>query len=124
MTKSELIDAIAQSHGLPRNKAEAVVNTVISSISSALVRRDGVEIRGFGSFSVRAYDGYEGRNPKTGEAIAVRPKLLPFFKVGKDLREIVDEGRFSTPDLVEHDTVLSSDEEALSSDEEGEFDDP
>jgi integration host factor subunit beta len=59
----------------------------------ALCRGEGIEIRGFGSFSIRAYKEYQGRNPRTGEAVHVRPKRLAFFKVGKELRERVNEAR-------------------------------
>jgi integration host factor subunit beta len=60
---------------------------------NALKQGDGIEIRGFGSFTVREYKGYEGRNPRTGEAVKVQQKRLPFFKVGKELRERVNDGR-------------------------------
>ncbi len=96
MNKSELIDALAQRTGLHRKVAEQVVKEVFSSMTEALIKGEGVEIRGFGSFSIREYASYTGRNPKTGEKIAVKPKRLPFFKVGKELRERVKDkvGRF------------------------------
>jgi len=67
-----------------------VVNTVFSEMENALVRGERVEIRGLGSFKVKRYEGYKGRNPKTGEVIEVAQKKLPFFKVGKELKERVD----------------------------------
>lgn len=90
MNKSQLIEALAKKEGLTIKRAEMVVNTFFDSISGALVEGDRVEIRGFGSFKVKSYDGYQGRNPKTGEVIQVAEKKLPFFKVGKELKEIVD----------------------------------
>jgi len=77
MNKSELIEALAEEINLPIREAASITNTI--------------EIRGFGSFVVKKYDSYTGRNPKTGEKIKVAPKKLPFFKVGKDLRERVDQ---------------------------------
>lgn len=93
MNKSELIQKIAQRVNLTRKKAEEVVNLVFDSMSSALSRGDRVEIRGLGSFMVKKYGAYQGRNPRTGQAIQVRPKKLPFFKVGKELKKRVDQGR-------------------------------
>ena len=90
MTKSDLIRWISVKNDIPHDSAEVAVNKMFDMIMQAL--RDGkrVELRGFGSFSVREYDGYMGRNPRTGEKIPIPPKKLPFFKVGKDMREAVD----------------------------------
>lgn len=93
MTKSELIDTLAERGSLTKTKAEAVVNCVFDAMVKALERSEGVEIRGFGSFTVRPYKPYAGRNPRTGERVEVPAKRLPFFKVGKELREIVDKSR-------------------------------
>jgi integration host factor subunit beta len=90
MNKSQLIEVLASEENLPLKKAEEVVNTVFGEMEKALMRGDRVEIRGLGSFKVKEYDGYKGRNPKTGEVIHVAPKRLPFFKVGKDLKERAD----------------------------------
>ena len=92
MTKSELIERISEKLKLPAGKAEAIVNCVFDSMVKALEQGEGIEIRGFGSFTVREYKAYEGRNPRTGETVHVAPKRLPFFKVGKDLRERVNAG--------------------------------
>ena len=91
MTKSELIDALVQRRGIPRKTAEEVVNLIFSSMRDALVAGDRIEIRGFGSFKVRDYRGYVGRNPKTGQEIQVEPKVLPVFKVGKNLKSLLNE---------------------------------
>ena len=90
MTKSELIEKISESLKLPAGKAEAIVNCVFDSMVKALERGEGIEIRGFGSFTVREYKAYEGRNPRTGETVQVKAKRLPFFKVGKELRERIN----------------------------------
>jgi len=91
MNKSDLIDALALDQKLPVKTAESIIATILDSIAETLVTGDGVEIRGFGSFNVREYKSYDGRNPKTGNVIVVQPKKLPFFKVGKELREAVDQ---------------------------------
>jgi integration host factor subunit beta len=91
MTKAELVDKIAEKKpGLTRKQVEIVVNTVLDGIKDALSREDKVEIRGFGSFRVRHRRAKEGRNPKTGETVQVPPKKVPFFKAGKEMREMVD----------------------------------
>ncbi|MDR1396146.1 MAG: integration host factor subunit beta [Desulfarculales bacterium] len=90
MNKSQLIEALAKTEGLTIKKAETVINIMFDAIEDALARGDRVEIRDFGSFKVKEYDGYQGRNPKTGEVISVGKKKLPFFKVGKELKESVD----------------------------------
>ena len=90
MNKSQLIEALAKEESLPIKKAEEVVNTVFGDMEKALINGERVEIRGFGSFKVKQYEGYKGRNPKTGEMITVGRKKLPFFKVGRELKERVD----------------------------------
>ncbi|NUN15178.1 MAG: integration host factor subunit beta [Myxococcales bacterium] len=90
MNRSELVEAIALKSTLARKQAEIVVNTVFESMFDALVRDERIEIRGFGSFTNRHYESYTGRNPKTGTAVEVPSKRLPFFKVGKDLRDRVN----------------------------------
>ncbi len=84
MTKSELIEALAKAEGITLKAAEIAVNVTFQSMEQALIRSDRLEIRGFGSFKVKAYDGYRGRNPKTGDIIEVSSKKLPFFKSGRN----------------------------------------
>lgn len=100
VTKSELIERISEKLKLTNGKAEQIVNCVFDSMVKALQDGEGIEIRGFGSFTVREYKAYEGRNPRTGETVHVAPKKLPFFKVGKDLKERVNAAylREETPD--------------------------
>lgn len=88
MTRSELIQRIAMNnpHLLQRD-VERIVSTIFEEIVAALSRGDRVELRGFGAFSVKGRNGRIGRNPRTGESVAVAAKVVPFFKTGKELRE-------------------------------------
>ena len=91
MTKAELIRRLTdKSPSLTKRQVEVVVNTIFDSMRNALTRGDKIEIRGFGSFRLRERRMKEGRNPKTGEAVLVPPKKVPFFKVGKELRRMVN----------------------------------
>lgn len=91
MTKAELIEKVTERmNSLTTKQTEVVVNMIFDSIKDALAKGEKVEIRGFGSFRVRNRRSREGRNPKTGTAVSVPPKKVPFFKTGKELREIVD----------------------------------
>jgi integration host factor subunit beta len=91
MTKSELIERVVQTHGMLNMKvSEIVVNTVFDSIEEALKSGDKVEIRGFGSFTIRERLGREARNPKSGEVVRIPSKKTPFFKTGKELKERVN----------------------------------
>ena len=98
MTKSELIDAVAQRTHITKSRAEQVVNCVFEALTQSLERGEGIEIRGFGSFTVREYKAYNGRNPRTGKPVPVPEKRLPFFKVGKELKELVNEPLQAKPD--------------------------
>jgi len=89
MNKSELIDQLAVCRDISNKRAEEVVNLIFNSMSDAMVDGERIEIRGLGSFVIKDYGTYTGRNPKTGEQITVNPKKLPFFKVGKELKERV-----------------------------------
>ncbi len=92
MTKSELIEKLSDGHELLNKKeAETVVNLIFGGIEQALSTGDRVEIRGFGSFSVREREAREARNPKSGELVKIPCRKTPFFKTGKELRERVDE---------------------------------
>ena len=91
MTKSDLIDVLCETQKLPKGRAELLVHVIFDALEAALKRGERIEIRGFGSFELRSYRGYDGRNPRTGSAVEVRPKRLPFFKVGKELKERVNE---------------------------------
>jgi len=91
MTKSELVEVIAEKQGsITRREAEVVVNTIFSAIGDALAGGDRVELRGFGSFTTKHRNARIGRNPKTGESVHVPAKVVPHFKPGKELRERVD----------------------------------
>ena len=90
MNKSQLIEELAKHENLTLKKAEMVVNAIFENMAEVLAENERIEIRGFGSFKIKIYGGYKGRNPKTGEIIKVEGKKLPFFKVGKELAELVD----------------------------------
>ncbi|MCA8909954.1 MAG: integration host factor subunit beta [Rhodospirillaceae bacterium] len=88
MTKSDLIARLAEINPhLSRQDVERIVTTIFEEISDALAQGNRVELRGFGAFSVKRRDARVGRNPRTGEAVHVAEKLVPFFKTGKQLRE-------------------------------------
>ncbi len=92
MTKSELIEQLSDGHEiLNKRDAETVINLIFGGIETALAQGDRVEIRGFGSFSVRERDAREARNPKSGELVKIPSRKTPFFKTGKELRDRVDE---------------------------------
>ncbi len=91
MNKLELIKALSNTIGLPKSVAESVVNLFFNEMTVALAKGDRVEIRGLCSFSVKEYNGYIGRNPKTGEQAEISEKKLPVFKPGKELKERVDQ---------------------------------
>ena len=91
MTKRDLIEAVAQQYPrFSRREAEVMVNAVFDSMTDALAKGEGIEIRGFGSFLVKQRVAREGRNPRTGAMVAVAAKRVPQFKVGKELRLRVD----------------------------------
>lgn len=87
MTKSDLIYALAQKKDLSGKTSEEIINLMFDEMAGALASGDKIEIRGFASFTIREYKAYLGRNPKTGKSIDVEQKKLPFFKVGKELKE-------------------------------------
>ena len=90
MNKSEMIEELAVQANLHSKVAETIINLVINSMKDALINNDRIELRGFGSFHIEHYESYTGRNPKTGDSIEVPPKKLPFFKVGKELKEKIN----------------------------------
>ena len=94
MTKAELVDILSSKINLTKKDSERIVNIVLGSIINSLAEGDKVELRGFGSFRTRKRNSRDGRNPRTGESVAVPTKNIPFFKAGKDLRKIVDDGFF------------------------------
>ena len=90
MNKLELIQTLKEKCNLTKQEADEVVKIFFSELTEALTKGDRVEIRGFCSFFIKEYEGYTGRNPKTGKPAQVAPKKLPFFKCGKELKERVD----------------------------------
>ena len=86
MTKADLIEVISKKANITKVKADIIISCIFDSMAEALKQNDRVEIRDFGSFEVRHYEAYKGRNPKTGDVIDVPQKRLAFFKVGKNLK--------------------------------------
>ena len=91
MTKAVLVEEVSGKTGLPKKQAEIVVNTVFESIVETLKTGEKIELRGFGSFRIRQRDSRMGRNPKTGEKVDVPAKRIPYFKPGKELRELLNQ---------------------------------
>ena len=92
MTKSDLITLLSTKNNLTEVQAARIVNLIFDGFKDALAKGDRIEIRGFGSFVMREYKNYRGRNPKTGKVVEVKPKRLPYFKVGKELKEGINDG--------------------------------
>ena|SRR5450432_1691751 len=92
MLKSDLVNVLVSKRGVTQKQAEATVETIFDSMKDALVRGENIEIRGLGAFHVKHYEGYQGRNPKTGEVIPVKPKRGLLFRTGKELRDRVNRG--------------------------------
>ena len=90
MTKSELIEEVARVSNLTKKHSEVIVNTVFQSIIEAMQKDDKIELRGFGSFRIRHRRSRQGRNPKTGDRVAVPAKKIPYFKPGKELKELIN----------------------------------
>ena len=92
-SKADLIATLSDELNLSVRVVTQIIDTILKSMTDALVRGEGVEIRRFGSFTIREYESYVGRNPKSGEVVSVKPKKLPFFKVSKNLKKAVNENR-------------------------------
>jgi integration host factor subunit beta len=92
MNKSELIEALSKDLSVASVIGASIINTILDSMTEALIKGDNIEIRGFGSFTVKKYKSFVGRNPKTGEKTKVPSKRLPFFKVGKELKKAINDG--------------------------------
>ena len=92
MTKSELIEAFATKKIMPLYQADRIIDEIINCMTNALISGDRIEVRGFGSFENREYIARDGRNPKTGEVVTLKPRKSPFFKVGKELKERIMKG--------------------------------
>jgi integration host factor subunit beta len=90
MLKSDLINILVSKRGITQKQAEATVETIFEAMKDALCRGENIEIRGLGAFHVKHYDGYQGRNPKTGQVIPVKPKRGLLFRTGKELRDRVN----------------------------------
>ena len=96
MLKSDLINILVAKRSITQKQAEATVETIFEAMKEALCRGENIEIRGLGAFHVKNYEGYQGRNPKTGEVIPVKPKRGILFRTGKELRD-----RVNRPELLD-----------------------
>jgi len=90
MNKAKLIEKVSERVKIPSTAARVIVDTIFDSMRETLEKGEGIEIRGFGSFVIRQYGAYKGRNPKTGKNVDVPPKRLPHFKVGRELKDMVN----------------------------------
>jgi integration host factor subunit beta len=90
VTKADLVEEVVRAAEVSKKHAETIVNTVFASIIGALQRDDKIELRGFGSFRVRRRRSRRGRNPKTGDHVEVPEKRIPYFKPGKDLKDLIN----------------------------------
>ena len=90
MTKAELVEEVSRVSDLTKKHSETIVDTVFKSIIDALHRGEKIELRGFGSFRLRKREPRKGRNPKTGDKVDVPPKKVPYFKPGKELKELIN----------------------------------
>jgi len=96
MLKSDLINILVSKRGITQKQAEATIETIFESMKDALCRGENIEIRGLGAFHVKHYEGYQGRNPKTGQVIPVKPKRGLLFRTGKELRDRVNRASATT----------------------------
>jgi len=96
MLKSDLINILVSKRGIIQKQAEATVETIFEAMKDALCRGENIEIRGLGAFHVKHYEGYQGRNPKTGQVIPVKPKRGLLFRTGKELRDRVNRANPTT----------------------------
>jgi len=96
MLKSDLINILVSKRGITQKQAEATIETIFEAMKDALCRGENIEIRGLGAFHVKHYEGYQGRNPKTGQVIPVKPKRGLLFRTGKELRDRVNRATATT----------------------------
>jgi len=106
MTKADLVEEVVRVTNVSKKHAEIIVNTVFSSIIDALRNEDKIELRGFGSFRVRRRRPRQGRNPKTGDQVAVPEKRIPYFKPGKELKDLINLD--GSPDAVDESAVVET----------------
>jgi integration host factor subunit beta len=97
MTKAELVEEVARAASLTKKHSEVIVDSVFQSIVDALHRGEKIELRGFGSFRLRRRESRRGRNPKTGDKVDVPPKQVPYFKPGKELKDLINKASGEEP---------------------------
>lgn len=99
MTKAELVEEVSRVSELTKKHSEVIVNTVFQSIVDALHKSEKIELRGFGSFRIRQRRSRQGRNPKTGQKVDVPAKRIPYFKPGKELKELINRPLEATSEI-------------------------
>ncbi len=120
MTKAELVEEVARAAELTKKDSEVIVDEVFKNIIQALNRGEKIELRGFGSFRVRQRDARRGRNPKTGEPVDIPAKSVPYFKPGKELKELINDGAPGAPDAEDaEDDDLNEDADELTAETAG-----
>ena len=97
MTRADLIERISQKGHIARSRARLLVDTVFDCLGQSICRGERVELRGFGTFQIRSYRAYKGRNPRTNQIVDIEPKRLPHFKVSIELAARIDRGRGKKP---------------------------
>ena len=90
MNKSEMIQKLSEDTGFTLDESTQLVGIFVDTMKKTLIEGSRIEIRGFGSFKIKEYGAYTGRNPKTGESVSVKPKRMPFFRAGKELKDLVN----------------------------------
>ena len=91
MRKADLINIISDKTGIPKVDVLVTLETMFKEVKESLAKGENIYVRGFGSFKIKEYEGYAGRNPKTGESVTVSSKRLPFFRAGKELKEFINQ---------------------------------
>lgn len=107
MNKSAVVEALTKNLNLSTDITSSIVSTILGAMTETMVRGENVEIRGFGSFAVREYTAHTCKNPKTGEATEVKARKSPFFKVGKELREAVDDQKNCKINILSEKLIVS-----------------
>ena len=108
MTKAELVEEVSEKAILTKKHSEVIVDTVFQSIVDALHRGEKIELRGFGSFRLRRRESRKGRNPKTGDKVDVPPKQVPYFKPGKELKDLINKAGESADESVDDSPLASA----------------
>ncbi len=113
MTKADLVEAVARSTELSKKQSETIVDTMLAKLTAALKNSEGVELRGFGSFRIRQRGSRQGRNPKTGRSVQVPAKRVVYFKMGKELKDLINYSDNGGSEDFEDSSVEAEEEKSL-----------